>query len=221
MAENNPHMPNLLGTGVSILRLALRCSILGQSHLNYLFYKTSHSPTTATELSQAALDIWSQLDNAWMDMVSEDFLVQSIVTRRIDLYAAAAHSTTRAVLIAAGLAVTGVQGGSCPPQDAYVFRKRTTLGGKRARGRWYIAGVAEDDHLSGQMTAAAETRAGVLASALEAEFVVGANTFSPFHCLWQEVPPPDFSVLEGLPIADCNFDTVIRSQRRRQLGKGI
>jgi hypothetical protein len=224
MAENNPRMPDLLGVGgPHVLRLALRASLFGQSHLNYMFYSVDADITTQGAIKTAIGEIWSYFRDELLTCLSEDWGIQSIVGRRVDLYAAPSYFLTRADLGLLLAPVDGAQGPSCPPQDAVVMTKRTTQAGKRSRGRWYFSGIAEDDHEGGLITAASALRFESLRAVLDDTFVGGAsgNTYSPMHCYWRELPVPLLSILEGSSVEEVTFDPILRSQRRRQIGRGI
>jgi len=223
MAENNPAMPDLtFGPGTGLIRFAIRATILGQAHINYLFYAVTADLLGGAAMRQAAIDLWGNLTPAWTDFLSADWTLQNIVARRVDVYAAPSGFVTGSELAALLQPITGAQGDTCPPQDAAVFRRRTAQAGKRGRGRIFLSGIAEDDHDAGELTVAAVGRAVTLRDALADDFVgTSAATFVPYHVHWVERPVPGVTTLQGRPVDAWDFDTIIRTQRRRQLGHGL
>jgi len=224
VAENNPHMPDLVGSGIKIIRFAVRATVAGQAHLNYFFYSTSLNLTSSSDIRNAILDFWGHVSASWVAAVCDSFIVQNIVARRVDLYAAPSYFKTGADLVAAGNAIQGTAAGdSLPPQDAVCLKKLTVSGGKRGRGRWYLSGIAEGDQDAGQLTGPAGAAFLALAADLEDTFVGAAttSTLSPYHVYWREFPPPLLSPVEGSPILQVLPDSIVRSQRRRQVGVGI
>lgn len=223
MAENNPRMPDLLENPDNhLIRITVRATVLGQAHLSYLYYLCTDDPTSGTALKQKAIDVWGQITPQLTDCLSEDWALVHLIVRRIDLYAAPSFFVTAAELAALTQPVVGSRGPSCPPQDAFVVRKRTNRAGKRARGRWFFSGIAEADQDGGVLTTAQQTAVTALCTAMDDFFTsTSGGSLVPFHVEWKERPPPGITTLEGAGIESCDFDPIVRSQRRRQLGHGV
>lgn len=113
----------------------------------------------------------------------------------------------------------------CPPTVAVVIRRRTSFLGRRFRGRIYIAGIAAADQASGviagvdplaNFAAVAAAIGGPIASAN-----VGAPSFEPV--LIGRIPAQRSLPQTGwliTPITSADKDNTLRSQRRREIGRG-
>jgi hypothetical protein len=120
-------------------------------------------------------------------------------------------------------------GTGLPGQDAVLFSLKTGLKTARARGRVYWPGATEEQHDAGHLSTAGvapwETFRGyILANYLGETPASGWTlvTYSPEQ-LDPPKPPPTFKPRPGRIVTTVNdvlVDTVIRSQRRRQVGVG-
>jgi hypothetical protein len=77
--------------------------------------------------------------------------------------------------------VGAVAGQSLPDYAAVVIRKRTAVGGKRGRGRWFIGCVPEASQDTGYLTVGARTAFQNLGTVLITDAVIGANTWLDGH----------------------------------------
>lgn len=224
MPENNPHMPSLVS--IPTYRYRVRGKIHGQTTLADFYYTAQAGATPSTNIGTDIETFWAFMDNFWTDTVSAEWELDAILGRRVDLYGQPFTLRTKAVLLALGNVVQGQLGESCPPQDAVCIKKITATVGKRGRGRWFFSGVAEADHLAGQLTPAALTRWQTFADAHETPLVLTGGGYAPAHCFHEEFPSEvdpttGVVVLEGRLITSATADETVRSQRRRQVGRGI
>lgn len=121
--------------------------------------------------------------------------------------------------------VGGEAGQSAVQNTAYLVHKRTSFGGRRGRGRWYLPGVAEGDVSpagavgSGRVTsmnaalAAWLLRWDLTGSDLDGYFPVILHSYDP------DADPPAISDPTLLPpphiITSMNLDGLAATQRRR------
>lgn len=218
MAENNPNLPVIADRRAYELRV--RGVLLGQMTLNKFWYISDADVPPPGNLATLCSDFWDKLDVAWCAAVSADWALHSVIAQRLDTYGAASGFVTASTLAALALDVVGTTGDSCPPQDAVVMARKTNQIGKKARGRVYVGGLAEDDHTSGLLIAGAQTRFGTLAAAMLGNVVSQGITFVPHMVHWKHTPP-DTVELRGLPITAWVTDPIVRSQRRRQISHGV
>jgi len=218
VAENNPLLPNAAGEIVYLILVAGR--LFGQATRNYVYV---HNETDALPVGNKALlgaDWWNYIGATWADAVSVDWTLQSLAIKYLTVYGDVP------TIISAGdplitAPIVGVQAASCPPQDAVVIKRTTNTIGKRGRGRSYIAGVAEVDHTGGELTVGAQGRFQALAAFMAGGFLSQGKDFSHWHCEWEQLPgPPVVSTLRGDLVQNTSADAFIRSQRRRQIGRG-
>jgi len=214
MAENNPPLP--IVANQVVMQVDLVGDLFGQRTLNRL-YLMSPGPTDPIPAGGAfANAVWDNIKAAWTAAVSADWALQGIITRPVHVYGLVPTVTLRTGLVAP---LDGVRGASCPPQDAVVIKRVTSLIGKRARGRIYVAGVAEEDHSSGELTLFGRANFDGLAFQLTAGVNVAGVNYQPSQVYWRHTPPNTVEV-RGQVIFQQLADRFIRSQRRRQIGRG-
>lgn len=107
----------------------------------------------------------------------------------------------------------GVAGGSLPTSVAVTITKRTQFAGRKYRGRAFIAGVPvtseSDSQLAQAQMAAWQQLADGMALTLQG---FNENIYQPV--LWHQGPKTWDAIVA------CSARTVLRNQRRRQIGKG-
>lgn len=124
----------------------------------------------------------------------------------------------------AGPPAGGIAGDALPPQDAAVISLHTGFRGKRYRGRYFVPGLAEANIASGLISGAQLTNLQALQAAFDAAFASGgtdlhfrAIVYSPENLT---AVPPRVGTLKT-DVTYSVVDTIVRTQRRRQLGRGI
>jgi len=118
------------------------------------------------------------------------------------------------IVDAAGQA-TGI---SLPSSSAVVVRRRTTIAGRKGMGRIFLCGFPADwTENSVVLTEDAEFTAasGAFLAAINTDLVNTGITWSPRHY------SPSALVTTAAPIRQWSFDSVLRNQRRRQVGVGV
>lgn len=116
-----------------------------------------------------------------------------------------------------------------PAQNAAVTSLKTALKSQRARGRIYWPGLTEDGTAGGVLTAPYIAAWNTFIAAIEANYL-GSSPVSGWRLvvyspeqLTAPPPPPAFKPRPGTivtPVTNVVLDPVVRSQRRRQLGRG-
>jgi hypothetical protein len=126
--------------------------------------------------------------------------------------------------------LTGATAGDLlPPQDAVLMSFKTDSKSPRARGRIYWPGMTETDSFNGGVDAPGVAKWDALIAAMTANYI-GTTPVSGWRLvnfsgeqLKAPKPPPVFVPREGdviTPVNNIVLDTIIRSQRRRQIGVG-
>ena len=215
MAENNPDLP--LITTQRVLQMDVFGDIYGQRTINRFYYISPGPANPSPNLTDAAVEMWEGLNDPWCAAVSEDWTITGIVARDVTVYGLAPKVVLAAALTAPK---AGALGPGVPPADAVCIKRTTAFAGKKARGRVFIAGLAEDDHEDGHLTAGAVTRFGALAVAVLLPFNVAGVGYAAAQAFWQHSPPDTVLVRAG-GLVDAEADAVLRTQRRRQLGRGV
>lgn len=109
---------------------------------------------------------------------------------------------------------TGLSLGPCLPSEVTaVIRRKTLEVGRRGRGRVYIPAVSSSFENDSRLSAAGTLAYLALIDVLKVDIMAIGYTFSPQHV--SRTP------LSAYPIDRWVVDDVLRSQRRRQPGRGI
>jgi hypothetical protein len=215
MAENNPHLPDIARASYG---LSVVGSLFAQRTINQFFYVHDGIVADAPSNTQVATEFWNTVSPAWLDTVSADWTARAILVRRLDVYGFA--STVWPIPLVAGDFQKGTRGDAMSPMDAVVLKRTTFAIGKRSRGRVYIAGLAEEDHKDGQVTAAALGGFDDLCDSLDDPLVIGAEQLTAHHLAYKHTPP-DIVSLEGAPVVGWTVDPILGTQRRRRIGHGV
>jgi hypothetical protein len=224
VAENNPDMP--LNQGEPVFRIAVRGVMHGQSTLSYFYYRGENAVDPAPTRGALASAFWTTVGQAWCAAVSADWALSAVIVRLVNTYGQSSAVFLPSFFTTLMLNVVGARGAACPPQDAVVVAKRTLRIGKKSRGRVFFPGIAEADQTSGMLSAGQANWDSLAVSMTQTLVVPDAVLMIPVHAFWREVPAtPPFTegtvVLRHSDISTCTYDLVIRSQRRRQIGRGI
>lgn len=111
-----------------------------------------------------------------------------------------------------------------PPTVCWVVRKRTALLGRKYRGRNYYAGMPQGDILEGKIDPAAIAKYQTARDAIGATITysdAGSPAFVPCIAAIDRDPgPPIVYTLRQNDVISVDLDTVLRSQRRREIGVG-
>lgn len=108
-------------------------------------------------------------------------------------------------------------GTALPTEVCAVIRLTTAFAGKKYRGRAYISGLITTDVTSSSLSAAGLTAMNTIGAQL-AFNLTGVSVGITYT--WSPVITHRATPGVVVPINNTNTDSVIRSQRRRQVGKG-
>lgn len=114
---------------------------------------------------------------------------------------------------------------SMPPTVAAIIKKKTAFLGRKYRGRNYFAGIPRDSVENGQIISGVLSVWETLRDAMAATITWtagGSPGFRPVIAAYTYSSGDD-PVIDGIrvtPITSGEVDTVLRSQRRRELGVG-
>jgi len=111
-----------------------------------------------------------------------------------------------------------IVGSALPSSVALIIRKRTLFAGRAYRGRTYWAGVPVVQELDSALTAAGSTAWATVRDAMSA--VTTPAAVNGTQITWTPVIYSKSSTLSN-QIQSCSIDPIFRTQRRRQLGKGV
>lgn len=105
-------------------------------------------------------------------------------------------------------------GSSVPPSTAVVLRKRTVLAGPAHRGRIFVPGIPFEDTAAGQVDVAVRPDWQGLANGVTNQIEFAGRVARPI--IWST----QTGVNRG-EITQGVLDPVLRTQRRREIGKGV
>jgi hypothetical protein len=111
---------------------------------------------------------------------------------------------------AGGGAITGA---ALPTECAVTITKQSAYAGRGGRGRIYVAGIAESDVAASQLLNAARLRLQTFADFLPTTAGVAGWQFTPV--IYHRITHLYTQIIQA------RANVIIRSQRRRQLGKGV
>lgn len=199
-----------------------KITVVGLLHSQYILNVFHFNETTAVT-SVSPPEQWYR--DAFKDWINPEFLtlvsnqyqwVETVVQRIRPTPQLLAH-------IFAETSLVGTQTGEAlPPQDAAVITLYGTFGRRADRGRKYFAGLPEADHTSGVLTSAALGRLQALATALDVDEMghlsdPTARARFVIHSKKLNKQPRD----EFPAVVKTLARGTVRTQRRRQLGRGI
>ena len=189
----------------------LQANIIGQLHgqttVNTMHYVTNEVGATPDAQSltlalEATLipKIKAATSNEWS-------LVKTVVQKIRPLPPAIGYEST--TLAGPGFLFTE----SLPTSVAVVVTKRTTLAERKYRGRCYFAGVSATHEIDSQVTTVGLGLWNDVAEVMESFQISGGYIGQPvvFHR----------AAGDWTPIDTCIARSVLRNQRRRQVGKGV
>jgi len=107
-----------------------------------------------------------------------------------------------------------------PPATAAVIRAYAALAGPEGRGRNFIFGITSQNNVEGQIPVAARANWRTLAELIYEDDLVGTSyTWQPV-LFAPERPGPPPNPAHVSPIVASDINTVLRVQRRREIGVG-
>lgn len=189
-----------------IYRVTLSQTLHAQQVLNTLYYRETvnggASPATALALRVAQvvvppLKAVQSNELSHLEVLAQKIWPQPVALPASDISAAGAG---------------GVASSSLPTSNAVVITKTTLFAGRKYRGRVFIGGVpvsAEDDS---KLAAAVTASWVVFAQTLAAVLVSGGYTFVPI--IYHKTTHTDDQIQNAI------VRTILRVQRRREIGKG-
>lgn len=194
----------------------LRCTVV-QRLANQILLNTWHySPREG-----AVNDVNEQtLADAFMDTVLDPLKdVQSEDVTYFEVQLQVIHPERLVVYSSIPSVAAGtVVGDAVPPTVAVVARRRTSKAGRDQQGRVFIGGVALTDVAAGRLTDAARQSArwGNMFAAMTATWVAGVGIMEPV------IVSQDATgyIIRGV-VKSTFIDQDLRSQRRREVGRGI
>lgn len=112
-------------------------------------------------------------------------------------------------------ATPGAVAGVCLPSSvAAVMRRKTLTPGRTGRGRVYLPAIPNSFEDDSKIAVAAQPTYTALGLSLGLDIVDAGWTFTPQHVRRKPA-------LQGLDIDRWTLDSIMRNQRRRQVGVGI
>jgi len=201
-------------------RLAFSGGLAGQEIVNVWHYRQSTANTSGnSDVKSLALAFNVGIVPALRACVTVDFTYVMIESRSFPLPPVPMVGHDEA------LADSGdVAGASLPPSVAVVIRRRTAFLGRKYRGRLFLAGVDVAAVVDGQVTDAGTlANLAILGSKLSGPIVdaaVGSPTFTPEICTILFDEGTGIYSYRATDVNGFTVDKVVRSQRRREIGRG-
>lgn len=197
-----------LATG-DIVESRWNATLAGQSVMFVLHHQIGAGTSTGSDL----LDFQVALDAAvWEDKLSAGLSPDVTGCYWQSQTIAPTRKITNEILCTPGAGT--LTGAACPPTTAIVIRKRTINAGRTGRGRIFIPGVPFSATLNGRLVDAQFEDWDSYADNFQFPITFNGRTATPI------VYSTKSAVNRGV-ILDCNFDPILRVQRRREVGRGI
>lgn len=192
-----------------IVELRLVGSLFNQTTINTFHYQIGSGSAASDDLLEFQ-DQWRI--TCWTDNIST-LLSQELVNCRTD---AQVISPVRKVVNSFPLtpASGGVVSGAAPPTVTGVMRKQSLTAGKAFQGRIFLPGVPLDSIIGGQLDGAVFTDWEDIAGVLADPVTFNGRTATPVIYSTKD------NVVRATIIGG-GADQVLRSQRRREIGKGV
>lgn len=160
------------------MRAAFNYTNQSAGFVNVLWYSVDVSPAPA-DPGQFAADCADALGTA-ISPAFKNWLASDTELRHIEV----SVSLNGQVHTANSLGFTGpgtVLGDSLPAYAAAIIQKRTAVGGRTGRGRWYVGGVPEASTDDSFLDGAGQTLLTNLAIAFKADVTVGTTVWKAQH----------------------------------------
>lgn len=208
-----PSPPLIPGTA-RLLQIAIHGKMHDQTTVNTFHVLVNSTAPGASGMASAAVNFWAGVRSQWCNAVSVDWTGTIYTVRMIGF---PEIMPQQAALVAPFVGT--IESQALPGVCAGIISKRSTFGGKRGRGRVYIAGVPENGAENGQLTEAQRVLMQDLADRFNDDFGWGdTGTATPY--LWSRNVGGEAGV-RGVAVSHAIADTVLGTQRRRRIGRGI
>jgi len=195
----------------AILEIVRYSTLDGQRVMNTFFYRTPVSIADAQDaMSEIANEFESQVHQPIILAQSEDLFgtrlrLQWVHPLRFMFF-------DRACTVGQGQVMTA----SMTVGASVVVRRRSDVASRSARGRIYIPGIPFASQSASQLTAGFMAGAGAaIAAAIPLSLTIAILGFDLFPVIWSYGDPTHHD-----NITSAQVDTVIRYQRRREVGVG-
>jgi len=184
-------------------------SLHGQLTVNRFFYYATTGPGNVASLldrikTNVVINIYG--------LLSPEFTVVRLEGQRVS-----PKPLTFLTTLAINLPGT-LTGASVPSSVAVVVAKHTNFAGRKYRGRFFFAGIPASSHANSLLTTTAATAWQTFAGFCDDNLTdVDGTQWEP---ILSHGYVPNTDVLSYTPITQCVASSVLRNQRRRQVGRG-
>jgi hypothetical protein len=241
-------MPNLPWPGRTICQLSLLASSHGSAVVNTFHYEASQADellfandnlriAAGTALASAW---WALLRADWVALHGEDYTVNTVRAQILEVGGQWRHRLTPTDLTLAGLNIGTITPPAESLANSLVIRWRTPQASKSTRGRSYVGPLPDAWEDNGRLTATPVNNANTFAATMLAEYghqlpiapspwglVVYSRPYNQGDYAYPQGKnptrafyyPPDYAG-KATGVVSNAVDSVIRSQRRRQLNVG-
>lgn len=196
-----------------IWELRLVGSLHGQTTIN-----TWHYATVAAEVANLSAANLQSVAETFNDGVLDVLAALTSEEQSYDLIQLQKIAPTRYIVYQAvpGATAGQVVGNSLPSAVSVVTKRQTIFAGTAGRGRCYFSGIPQGSEQDSELNAAAAAQwqtfaSGVFVGSIS---VPGVITLAPI--IWGK----EFQTNNGLVVVG-SADSVLRYQRRREVGRGI
>ncbi len=172
-----------------------------------------------TEISSPAMEIdaaeglLTKTLNGVLPSMANTFTILNVLAQRV----APEPRTAGFVAIAPANSNGGQAGQALPPSTALVIRKRTIFAGRRFRGRVFVCGLVEADQDNGVYSGANYNSMAQQWDNIIVNTLVGPQNGAEFECvIWTK----GTAAATATRITSTFPDDRVRSQRRREVGRG-
>jgi len=206
-------VPPLIPSNSRLVQISITGKMHEQLTVNTFYVLLNSTNPGGEGAADAAKNFWEGVRSQWCAAVSVDWRAELITSRIVGF-----PEILPVQQAATAPTVGTIEEDALPGVVAAIIQKRSQFGGRRGRGRVYIAGVPEGGHENGVIDEDQRILLQDLADRFNDDFGWGdTGTALPYH--WSRNVGSEAGV-RGVQITDCRADTVLGTQRRRRIGRG-
>lgn len=209
-----PPVPPVIPADSRMFQHTIHGKLHGQATANTFYTVVADTVISEAELLDAGERWWAHIKDEWLNSVSDDWTAHGHTSRVVGY----PEIQPQTKMFAAAF-VGALVGPALPGTVAAVIRRISYWGGKRGRGRMYVAGIREADSDNGIIDAAEITKLNALGTKMTTEAAYGDfGVQRPYHFSRNKTGEVG---VRGTMLTKFYVDPVLGNQRRRRPGVGI
>jgi hypothetical protein len=198
-----------------IYRLRIHCRLHGAEVLNVLHFRGDIVTSSASGLAN---DFFTNMATTLRGRASNDCFFEYIEVVPLVPYGDGPVTVSWAANTAGTVVAAAISGSLAEVVTVY-----TNQIGRAHRGRIFLSGIASGRIAAGLMTSAQTTATQAFATALAGRYIGDGHTGSYTFGVWSRLlagPDPPWTTDAFTPATSLTVRTIVRNQRRRQIGVG-